>query len=179
MEIAFRDRTVVRGANATGKTTVFDAFTWCLFGKDSTGKTDFEIKTKVNGLVVEKVPNSVSLVLDVSGADKVFTRELQEKWTKPRGKAEAEFTGNETHYYVDGCEVKAKDYEATVSGVVDETLFRMITNPAYFPSLPWQKRREILLAIAGDTSYEEVAAGRAEFEAIMKELSGKDYAMFT
>lgn len=178
MEIKFGDPTVVRGANATGKTTLFDAFTWCLFGKDSTGKTDFEIKTKVNGQEVEKVPHSVTLVLDVSGAEKIFTRVMHEKWTKPRGKADAEFTGNETHYYVDGCEVKAKDYDATVSGLVDETLFRMITNPAYFPSLPWQKRREILLSIAGDTSYEDVAAGRAEFAQIIAELSGKDYAMF-
>ena len=55
MEIGFGDRTVVRGTNATGKTTVFDAFTWCLFGKDSTGKTDFELKTIENGRVVEKV----------------------------------------------------------------------------------------------------------------------------
>ena len=122
MEIVFGDRTTVRGTNATGKTTVFDAFTWCLFGKDSTGKTDFEIKTIENGRVVEKVPHMVSLVLDVDGAEKVLTRELHEKWTKPRGKAEAEFTGNETHYYVDGCEVKAKDYEATENGLVDDTL---------------------------------------------------------
>lgn len=32
------------GDNATGKTTLFDAFVWTLFGKDSQNRTDFEIK---------------------------------------------------------------------------------------------------------------------------------------
>ena len=37
----------VRGENGTGKTTIFDAFTWLLFGKDSTQRSDsnFNIKT--------------------------------------------------------------------------------------------------------------------------------------
>ncbi|MEF3310396.1 ATP-binding protein, partial [Paenibacillus sp. GYB004] len=34
----------VYGDNATGKTTLFDGFTWHLFGKDSTNSTTFEIK---------------------------------------------------------------------------------------------------------------------------------------
>ncbi len=32
----------IYGANGSGKTTVFDSFTWLLFGKDSQGKSDFE-----------------------------------------------------------------------------------------------------------------------------------------
>ncbi|MCM1170424.1 MAG: hypothetical protein NC324_10870 [Bacteroides sp.] len=178
MDVDFSHRTAVRGANGTGKTTLFDAFTWCLFGKDSTGKTDFEIKTKVDGNTVQKVPHRVSAVLDVDGCEKVFTRELTEKWTKPRGQSVAVFTGNETHYYVDGCEIKAKDYDTAVSGVIEETLFRMVTNPAYFPSLPWQQRREILLQLAGDLAYEEVAKGHENFERLLAEISGKDLVAY-
>lgn len=39
--------TVISGENGTGKTTIFDAFHWLLFGKDSTGRSDsnFNIKT--------------------------------------------------------------------------------------------------------------------------------------
>ena len=37
--------TTLLGENGTGKTTVFDAFWWLFFGKDSTGRKDFEIKT--------------------------------------------------------------------------------------------------------------------------------------
>lgn len=31
----------IKGANATGKTSLFDAFLWVLFGKDSLGKKRF------------------------------------------------------------------------------------------------------------------------------------------
>ena len=34
----------VSGANGSGKTTIFDAFTWLLFGKDSLDNAKFEIR---------------------------------------------------------------------------------------------------------------------------------------
>lgn len=38
--------TNIYGKNATGKTTLVDAFMWLFFNKDSNGTTDFDIKTK-------------------------------------------------------------------------------------------------------------------------------------
>lgn len=35
----------VHGENGAGKTTLMDGFLWLLFGKDSTGKADFAVKT--------------------------------------------------------------------------------------------------------------------------------------
>ena len=35
LDVKFSDRTEIMGRNAAGKTTVFDAFTWLLFGKNS------------------------------------------------------------------------------------------------------------------------------------------------
>ena len=48
--IEFGDKTRISGANATGKTTVFDAFTWLLFGKDSLGSASFNFRTS-RGLI--------------------------------------------------------------------------------------------------------------------------------
>ena len=39
-----RNATII-GDNGTGKTTIFDALTWVLFGKDSHNSTDIDIKT--------------------------------------------------------------------------------------------------------------------------------------
>ena len=40
-EIVFSEQgTVISGENGTGKTTIFDAFLWLLFGKDSSGRSD-------------------------------------------------------------------------------------------------------------------------------------------
>jgi len=39
------DSAVITAANGVGKTTVYDAFLWLLFGKDSTGRKEFELRT--------------------------------------------------------------------------------------------------------------------------------------
>ncbi len=172
------EQTTIAGDNATGKTTIFDAFTWCLFGKDAHGKTDFELKTKQNGVVIPKIEHEVTAILEVNGEEVSLTRTLNEDWVKPRGKAEPELKGNTTHYLVNGVEIKAKDYADRIAGIIDEQLFKLITNPAYFPSLHWEKQREILLTIAGGVTYEEVAKDRADFLAILSQLGGKDLMEF-
>ena len=46
LEIVFNGQnTNIYGRNATGKTTIFDAFKWLFFDKDSNDKKDFNIKT--------------------------------------------------------------------------------------------------------------------------------------
>ena len=37
--------TAVFGTNASGKTTIADAYYWLLFGKDSSGAANFDVKT--------------------------------------------------------------------------------------------------------------------------------------
>ena len=96
---------VVSGRNASGKTTLFDAFTWLLFEKDSHGRKDFDIKTLVNGKALSGVEHEVEGVLRVDGEEITLKRVYTEKWTKKRGAAVAEFTGHETSHYVDGVPV--------------------------------------------------------------------------
>jgi len=175
---------VVAGANATGKTTLFDAFTWCLFGKDSSDRTDsgrggFTIKTvDETGRAIEKLEHEVSATITVDGTEKTYTRKLVENWVKPRGKAEVELKGNDTHYFINGVEVKATQYSAEVAGVVEEQLFKMITNPAYFPALDWKLQRDILLSIAGGVTLEDVAAGNEEFQQVLQMLNGREFDTF-
>lgn len=173
------EQTTIAGDNATGKTTIFDAFTWCLFGKDSQDRTTFGIKTvDAAGQVIERLEHEVSATLEIEGREQTFTRTLTEDWVTPRGKAEAEMRGNTTHYLIDGVEIKAKDYANRIAGIIDEQLFKLITNPAYFPNLAWQTQRDILLAIAGNVTYQDVAQGSDEFQAILREMAGKDLAEF-
>lgn len=184
LAVKFGEVTTIAGANATGKTTIADAFTWCLFGKDSNDRTDsgkgaFTVKTVgPDGNPILKLEHSVTAVLDVNGEEVVLTRTLSEDWVKPRGKAEVELKGNTTHYFCNGVEVKAGAFQEKVATITEEQLFKLVTNPAYFPALDWKVQREILLRIAGGVTYEEVAAGRADFLAILSSLSGKDLAEF-
>ncbi|WP_373248770.1 hypothetical protein [Bacteroides thetaiotaomicron] len=181
LTVEFGKVTDICGANATGKSTVNDAFTWVLFGKDAQGNSDtkFGIKTVgPDGKPYEKLEHEVTAVLDVNGERIELRRALVEDWVKPRGSAEVTLKGNHTEYFCDGVEIKAGAYKEKVDSIVEEQLFKLITNPFYFAGLDWSKQREILLRIAGGVTYEEIAANRADFTAILTQLSGKDVATF-
>ena len=181
LTVEFGKVTDICGANATGKSTINDAFTWVLFGKDAQGNSDtkFGIKTvSPDGKPYEKLEHEVTAVLDVNGERIELRRALVEDWVKPRGSAEVTLKGNHTEYFCNGVEIKAGAYKEKVDSIVEEQLFKLITNPFYFAGLDWSKQREILLRIAGGVTYEEIAANRADFTAILTQLSGKDVAAF-
>ena len=139
----------------------------------------FQIKTvDATGQPIEKLEHSVTAVLSVNGQEMTLCRLLKEEWVKRRGSAEVVFSGNTTHYLVDGVEVKAGKYDETVAAIIDPQLFKLITNPAYFPNLDWKTQREILMTVAGGVTLEQVAAGREDFQELLRELSGKDIADF-
>lgn len=181
LTVEFGEVTDVCGANATGKSTINDAFTWVLFGKDAQGNSDtkFGIKTVgPDGKPYEKLEHEVTAVLDVNGECIELRRALVEDWVKPRGSAEVTLKGNHTEYFCNGVEIKAGAYKEKVDSIVEEQLFKLITNPSFFAGLDWSTQRDILLRIAGGVTYEEVAADRADFITILTQLSGKDVATF-
>ncbi|MDR1459706.1 MAG: AAA family ATPase [Bacteroidales bacterium] len=176
-----KSETEIRGANATGKTTIADAFNWLLFGKDTVGNGDakFGIKTNdVRGNVIPKIDHEVTATLSISGQLVALRRVLSEDWVTPRGKAEPELRGNSTSYFYNGVPLKEGEYKSKINAIIGEDLFRLITNPLYFPKLKWEDQRAILLNIAGDVSLGTIAAGRSEFSALLEQLSGKSLAEY-
>ncbi|EAE0558671.1 hypothetical protein APD96_00295 [Listeria monocytogenes] len=158
LEIDFQDNTSIYGANASGKTTILDAFTWLLFDKDSTNKKDFAIKTlDIAGNVIHKLNHVVTAVLDIDGEQIELSKKYMEKWTKSKGKLEQELTSHTTEYYIDEIKKKANEYKSFISELLDEELFKLITNPLYFnEQFDWKKRRAMLIKIAGDVTDQEV-----------------------
>ncbi|EAF5461948.1 DUF2813 domain-containing protein [Listeria monocytogenes] len=158
LEIDFQDNTSIYGANASGKTTILDAFTWLLFDKDSTNKKDFAIKTlDTENNVIHKLNHIVTAVLDIDGEQIELSKKYMEKWTKSKGKLEQELTSHTTEYYIDEIKKKANEYKSFISELLDEELFKLITNPLYFnEQFDWKKRRAMLIKIAGDVTDQEV-----------------------
>ena len=164
---------VIRGDNATGKTTVFDSVCWLLFGKDSLDRADFEIKTLDKGEPIHKVNHEVTgtFTLDEGGTVEL-KRVYREKYSSPRG-GEVTMTGHTTYYFVDGVPKKEKEYKEIVNSLVDENIFKLITNPLYFnETYSWQNRRKLLLEMCGDISDEDVIAEYSELKALTDILSG-------
>lgn len=174
LEIEFGKETTIYGANGTGKTTVADAFSWLLWGKDSTGRSSFEIRPlDAENNPIHMVDCSVAGMLEKGGVQVSLKRIYREKWQKKKGAEEQELVGNEVVYEVNGVPVKQKEYTEKVSSLVDENVFRIITSPLYFNSLPWQERRKILMGVAGDISDEEVIGGNAKYKELIERISAE------
>jgi exonuclease SbcC len=156
--ISFDKTTSIFGENASGKTSVFDAFTWLLFGKDSQDRKDFEVKTlDADNRAIPQIEHEVSADLQCDNQVITLRRVLRETWVKKRGNTTAEFTGNETLYYWNDVPLKQSEYQAKVSAMVDENLFKLITNPLYFNNvMKWQERRQVLFSMAPALNDEQI-----------------------
>lgn len=149
LEVNFGDYTSIAGANATGKSTIADAFTWLLFGKDTNDRKDFEVKTlDKNNMVIPRIDHEVTGILLIDGVMVTLKRILREKWVKQRGSSEQVFTGNETLNFVNDVPKSQKEYQDYIDQVVPEQTFKLLTSPTYFNSIKWQDRRVMLTSIA-------------------------------
>ena len=173
-ELNLNGDVVIRGDNATGKTTVFDSVCWLLFGKDSLDRADFEIKTLDGGEPIHKVNHEVTgtFTLDEGGTVEL-KRVYREKYSSPRG-GEVTLTGHTTDYFVDGVPKKEKEYKEMVSSLVDESIFKLITNPLYFnETYSWQNRRKLLLEMCGDIDDTAVINSREDLKRLAELLDGR------
>lgn len=167
----------VFGENASGKTTIFNAFLWLLFDKNSANKKDFDIKPLDDtGEAQHGLESSVEGVFDLDGQELTLKKVYKEQWTKKRGSATDTFTGHTTDYYIDGVPVPLKDYKAQVESIRDEDSFKLLTNPLYFNEmLSWQKRREVLLSLCGDVDDSDVIASNAALKDLPEILANKTF----
>lgn len=146
----------IRGANGSGKSTLVDAWCWLLFGKDSHGAVDFAIKPLDSTGEVRNhaAVTAVEACIDVDDRSVKLRREYSEKWSKKRGKSEATYDGNVSNFYIDDVPVKKSEFDERVTKLIaSEHVFVLLTRLyAFSESLAWQKRREMLLALAGAKS---------------------------
>ena len=153
----------VYGDNGTGKTTLYNAMTWLLFDKASTGAKNFTPKTRDGSGDAHHLDHSAEGVFQTDeGRIVTFKKVYHEVYKKKRGSATEEFSGHTVEYYVDGVPEKEKTYTETVLRLFggDAEKAKMLTMPDYFPEqLDWQTRRKILLDVCGDITDEEIIAG--------------------
>ena len=173
----------IYGDNATGKTSVYDALTWLLFGKDSHGNGEKNIEIKPLGEDGEvrdhNAVTAVEAVLLANGEEVTLRRTYQEVWSTKRGRAEATYDGNTSEYYVDGVPVKKYAFAEAVEALVDEDTFRMLTSVSHFADgISWQARREVLFRVANVAEDREIMLNDEKFFPLiegMGKLSVDDY----
>lgn len=168
-------QTSVFGMNGTGKTTVFDGFTWLLFGKDSRDRKSFDLKTlDENGIAIPKLPHEVSAILIVDGEEISLCRRYNEKWQKKRGSVVEEFNGHEEERLYNDVPCSLKDWNEKIAAICSEQSFKFITNPLYFSAQKVDVQRAMLFRMAGEISDAEIAEGNQDFTQLLSNLTGKN-----
>ena len=173
----------IYGDNASGKTSIYDALTWLLFGKDSAGNGEKNIEIKpldANGEVKDHdALTAVEAVLDVNGEEVTLRRTYKEVWTTKRGSSQATYDGNTSEYYVSGVPCKRNAFQEKVNELVSEDTFRMLTSVSHFANgISWQERRAVLFNVAGvkeDSQILATSEGFAPLVESMGKLSLEDY----
>lgn len=166
--------TNICGKNGLGKTTIFDAFTWLLFGKNSEDDKQFSIKTlDENGQVIPRIPHEVWAELIVDGKCIELRKTYNEKWQKKRGTATEEFTGHEEERFYNDVPCTLKEWSQKINDICEEGVFKLITNPFAFTSMKPNAQREVLFRMAGNPTNEEIAGGNTDFADLLDQLQNK------
>jgi len=175
LSIKFEKTTCIYGQNKAGKTTVFDGWLYLMFGKDSSNRADFDIKTIVNGEALHKLNHSVTGTLLDDGNPLELKKTHYEKWTKKKGQANRAFEGHKTDHFIDGVPVPKTKYDLKISELIDEKLFRLLTDATFFNTqLPWTDRRNILTEMSGELKENEIE-GYSLIKAFLGERTAEDH----
>lgn len=174
VEVTFEGDTTICGDNGVGKSTLFDAFVWLLFGKNADDRKDFSIKTyDANGEIIPRIPHEVRAVIMIDGMSISLRRCFNEKWTKRRGSAVEEFTGHEEERFWNDVPCSLKEWNAKIAELIPEQTFKMITNPRFFTSMKSEQQRATLLAMTDDIKETDLVAGDPDFIQLLQDLQGK------
>lgn len=172
LDVNFSNKTNIKGQNAAGKTTIFDAFTWLLFNKNSAGEEKFNVRPlDKDGNRIDNVEIKVVAVLDVDGKEVELSKVQKQNWVKKRGTDTVTLQGNVNSFEIDGYPKSEADFKSYVSELAQsEDMFKMLTNPQYFSSLKWKDQRDILMKLVSEVSDVELAQTDAKYTPLIDEL---------
>lgn len=158
--IDFSELTKIFAQNYSGKSSIADAFTWVLFGKSSTGNSEGKQfrprRYDENGVDIDRVLVVVELLLNVDGRDILIRKTQKQNWVRKRGSEVETYEGDSNIYHWNEVEVKETEHKKRVAEIIDEELFKMITNPHAFVGKKQDEQRKFLVEKVAMITDEEV-----------------------
>lgn len=167
LDIEFSHRMEIYGRNGRCKSSILDAYQWCLFGKNSSGASVFSV-SPLNEDGTKKPYHDVDVMCKmlVDGCTKEFRR----KWVEKRNKKDDALKGYEGVYYIDNTPVKESEYRQAIVEICNsEELFKLISATGAFNRMKDDAKRRVLAGMANVASDIELAAG---FPNLLKVLQG-------
>lgn len=153
-------RTLVRGDNGTGKTTLYTAMMWLMFGKDAFGRKVFDTRRLAGGKPDLEADTSVTGRVTVNGKTVTLRRALH---------AERDRAGvwrDTTLCWINDVPKLVGEYAEYINTLCPEEEFRMLTSVNYFLSLDTTAQRDYLCTMAGLRSVEDIIRGDSRKEGV-------------
>ena len=177
----FGTETHFYGCNASGKSTVVDAFCWLLFNRDSRGNAPGSDKFRekpldADGHEVHYVDTRVTAKFLLDGQLFELKRVQRENWIKKRGNAEASYQGNASQYWINGVETKSSDFAARINSIADGDVFLLLTSLGAFNAMDWKKRRALLVSMC-NIDVDAELLNRPEFAEISQEARERNVSI--
>lgn len=172
LDADFHKKTLIKGRNRKGKSTIRNAVMWCLTDKMADGKSATGIRPHdENGVDTDFVEIVVEVTLLVDGREIVIKKTQKQDWVKDRHTQEQTFKGNVNEFEVNGIPKKEKDFKAYLEenvASVDTLLFCL--TPFSFLSLDTKKRRAKLFELVSSFSNNDVIATDDKFSELENDL---------
>lgn len=171
--IDFAGKTIIRGGNGVGKSTLFDAFLWLLTGFDAQNRANYDLYDNTKEFTPE---NAISAVVegtfDVDGTEYVFKRSAMQKWTRKRGTNVYEKAKSDDYtYYIDGLAVSAKVYNERVAAIfADLDKLKLMLNVRYYQLLDWKTLRKHFADMVGLITKDELQGDYSAVEPLLAKV---------
>lgn len=165
----FGQRTEIKGGNAQKKSSIYEAYLWCLFGKNARGEQVNVQPRNEQGEIIHKLNTSVELHLIVNDNELVVKRELKEDWVKPRGTNEEQLKGTTTVYSINNVPLLKKEYDQKLNDICNLDTWSMCSDINSFFRLKVDERRKVIIGLAGNISDVELAKDYPLVEKALKQ----------
>ena len=167
--------TKVFGDNGVGKTTLRNAYLWCLTGRDGENRHNHEIKPlDANNNPIHHLESSVELHLEKEGKTLNIKRVFKELWSRKTGDVNKSFDGNTTEYYQNDVKLNTKSaFDKAVMEFYDLDLIQLLSDPVYFINLKWQEQRDYLFSLI-EVNDDEVEASDSKLEGFSTKFNTSD-----
>lgn len=154
-KIDFTNYTEIIGDNGTGKSTINEAYMWCIFSKNTLGNVVSITPRDENNRIIPKVESVVRLTIEVDGVDHTLCRKQKQNWRTSKDGTEI-FNGYSQERYFDEVPCGVSEFNQKLSEICTLEHWFMLSSIYAFMGMKQDDRRKMLIQLAGDIKEDEL-----------------------
>jgi len=169
-ETDFYDRTIIKGQNKVGKSTIRNAIYWLLTDKLSDGGAIDGIRPRdTEGNDIHHIDVIGCLTMDIDGQEIRVKKTYSEDYIKNKTTMSQEFKGNKTTYEINEIPKRKTDFTDFLNQYIDLDTLSLCMNPLVFLRLNSKERRATLFSLV-DNADDDVLASDSKFKELESDL---------